>query len=122
MRRVAETGQDIPPSIKEELSLAEEHFSIGARRLIRVANSRQLLQASDKNLVKAVQNAASARRNYAEAMGCTPPSSSKDTDEESPHPAPPDPVSNPRLDPDPGRRNPPAHPPPPGNYPQKWLR
>ena len=29
------------------------------------------------------------------------------------------PVPNPRLDPDPGRRNPPAHPPPPGNYPPK---
>ena len=101
--------------------MAEQHFSIGARRLIRVAKARQEVKASDKNLHKAVHQAASARRNYAEAMGCTPPSS-KDTDEESPHPAPMDPVPNPRLDPDPGRRNPPAHPPPPGNYPPKWLR
>ena len=107
LRMVAETAQDIPLSIKEELSLAEEHFSIGARRLIRVAKARQEVKASDKNLHKAVHHAASARRNYAEAMGCTP-ASSKDTDEESPHPAP-------TRAPDPPR-------PPPGNYPPKWLR
>ena len=40
LRMVAETGQDIPPSIKEELALAEEHFATAARRLIRLAKQR----------------------------------------------------------------------------------
>ena len=42
LRRVAETGQDIPPSIKEELALAEEHFATAARRLIRLAQKLSL--------------------------------------------------------------------------------
>ena len=40
LRMVAETAQDIPPSIKEELALAEEHFATAARRLIRLAKQR----------------------------------------------------------------------------------
>ena len=40
LRRVAETGQDIPPSIIEEFALAEEHFATAARRLIRLAKQR----------------------------------------------------------------------------------
>ena len=87
MRKVAETGQDIPPSIIEELALADKHFTTAARRLIRLARSRQLVRKHERNLEKAVQNVASARMHHAEAMSCTPPSS-KDTDEESPHPAP----------------------------------
>ena len=105
--KVAETGEDIPPSIIEELALADKHFTTAARRLIRLARSRQLVRKHERNLEKAVQNVASARMHHAEAMSCTPPSS-KDTDEESPHPAP-------TRAPDPPR-------PPPGNYPPKWLR
>ena len=79
--------------------------------------------ASDENLVKAVQNAASAGRHYAEAMGCTPPSS-KDTDEEPPQPA----LLWIRRSPTPGwiqiqgAGTPPPTPHPPGTTPPKWLR
>ena len=92
-------------------------------RLLKMVAELQNFAASDKHLVKAVQNAASAGRHYAEAMGCTPPSS-KDTDEESPQPA----LLWIRRSPTPGwiqiqgAGTPPPTPHPPGTTPPKWLR
>ena len=111
-----------PKALPKKTAATAQSVLLRISRWQMVAELRNVA-ASDKNLVKAVQNAASAGRHYAEAMGCTPPSS-KDTDEESPQPA----LLWIRRSPTPGwiqiqgAGTPPPTPHPPGTTPPKWLR
>ena len=107
-----------PKALPKKTAATAQEVLLRIRRWQMVDDLRNVA-ASDKNLVKAVQNAASA-----EAMGCTPPSS-KDRDEESPPnllyygSAGPQPqVGSRSRAPEPPR--PPPHP--PGTTPPKWLR